>query len=867
MSLSLNQAQDIVQKLSNEQLMHTYTSGTIPQFVVFSEMQRRQSMANANAKMPTQTVAEKMVGSNPEASGIGSMMPQQPPQMAAKGGITRSSPLDMGYSEELPPEAKKILTMRLKQMRELEEPDYNPQYAAEGGKLEASIPPADETGGKPNSREIADMLLHPVKMVESGGRQSAVSPKGATGVMQIMPNTGPEAARLAGLKWDPKKFKMDEEYNTKLGHAYLASMLDRFGDTEKALAAYNWGPTNLSNAIDKANKTGTDWKSYLPTETSNYLGKVLGSRQAMLPPRQDPEGADTQVPEYSKPYTDHNWAGFKTHDPTIYRNVNQYPYSSMGIDSLRDAFSAANKVQKMRFSDGGPIYLQAGGTGDESSAVGQVRKTPFGLEMTMPNGETIILPPGMNPEDAKRMFQRTPTSTSSDKPSVPSVPPGQGSQFPAEKVYQGTKTMLGNMWDSLPSAQSVGKFFTGLSDPKKQLEGGRDPTPAAPYMAKVGLPGIGDDESYVEEEPKSSIFSRAWDRLDTGIGTFLAGTDDQREMQALVEERDKYSTGLFEKTTESERRAREAKIKEIDAKIEALKNKNKLPESGIKTVPAGSPSMNDVPTIPLQGMPSSQPPSAPSPSAKAPPSPQKQVAGNVGAGAGSKTASEDMSFKSVMDQVKQAIGSEVPNELKEQMIEHKKNIASMQNDKVVDALFAAAKTLAGQRVGQQNFGDAVANAGIAAQEAQKRIYKAEDDMRKYRGELLRAQDTNNYQAANIAMNRIIQADRDKKALEVAVMQANKAMQLELHRDKQLNEAKRKDNLNARIAEYKQLTAGGSINRMTMTPQDVARAEWLQSEIDRLSNVDIELSSKGQATTTLAPNVYNLQTKKIEPRKS
>ena len=43
MAISLNQAQHIVQKLSNEQLMQEYTTGNIPQFVVFSEMQDRKS--------------------------------------------------------------------------------------------------------------------------------------------------------------------------------------------------------------------------------------------------------------------------------------------------------------------------------------------------------------------------------------------------------------------------------------------------------------------------------------------------------------------------------------------------------------------------------------------------------------------------------------------------------------------------------------------------------------------------------------------------------------------------------------------------------------------------------------------------------
>src|SRR5690606_5416004 len=78
---------------------------------------------------------------------------------------------------------------------------------------------------------------------ESGSLgQAAVSPKGATGVAQGMPATGPEAARLAGLPWDPQRFKQDEDYNRALGRAYMGEQLRVFGSMPLALAAYNAGP-------------------------------------------------------------------------------------------------------------------------------------------------------------------------------------------------------------------------------------------------------------------------------------------------------------------------------------------------------------------------------------------------------------------------------------------------------------------------------------------------------------------------------------------------------------------------------------------------------------------------------------------------
>ncbi len=832
MALSLNQAQDIVQKLSNDQLMQAYTSGTVPQFVVFSEMQRRQSMANSQAKMPTQTVAEKMVGA-PEQGGIAQMMPE--PQMAARGGQMRANTLDMGYSEDLPPEAKKIISMRMKAMQELES---NPDYLAEGsdGEPVQSYPV--------NSREIADMLLNPVKMTESNGRQSAVSPKGARGVMQIMPGTGPEAARLAGLPWDYNKYAKDEGYNTKLGHAYLTSMIDRFGDTEKALAAYNWGPTNLSKALIKAKQTGTDWKSFLPGETSAYIGKVLGQNQAYLPQRQEAEGADTQVPEYSKPYTDVNFAGSKGSDPSIYSNVNKYPYERGGLDSLRSAFGLASNVQKMKFNSGGPVYLQAGGTSDESSGSGNIKSTPYGNVLTLPNGEEVIIPPGMSPADAKRMFSRTPMSTSGANTQSPTV--SSDSQFIPEKIYSGTKDILGRVWDSLPSRQEVGegidrfgqsvkKVYDDASAGAKKLEGARTATPSAPYTASnVGLPGIGDDESYVPEEPTSSIAGRAIEGWTEGASNWLKGTDKQHALAALMEERDSYGIGLFEQLTDSQRAERERKVAEIDAKIKALKDgetkTQPAEKTGIVSIPnpsqGGGPAGTE-PPVPPQGIPAA-------PGARPPGvTPTASASGGAGVPRSKATASADgdSSFSSVYGEIQKAIGPRITDAIASSEKEHKERIASMKNDKLADTLFAAAKTLASQRVGSVNYADVVANAGFAAQVAQKRIYDSEDNMRKYKADFLKAQADGDYKAANIAMSRINNEETNRRSLQTAMMQTSKMLASQENSERKANIASA-----TRLLVEKESNLD-NLNKMILDPGKfgITDVKGLEIERDRLQN--------------------------------
>jgi soluble lytic murein transglycosylase-like protein len=75
-------------------------------------------------------------------------------------------------------------------------------------------------------------LVEAVAWQESRFNQAAVSPKGARGVMQLMPTTASELGVNAA----------DLRANIDGGAAYLARMMRRFGDVKLALAAYNAGP-------------------------------------------------------------------------------------------------------------------------------------------------------------------------------------------------------------------------------------------------------------------------------------------------------------------------------------------------------------------------------------------------------------------------------------------------------------------------------------------------------------------------------------------------------------------------------------------------------------------------------------------------
>ena len=164
------------------------------------------------------------------------------------GGVTEvPARLISGFEQEevVPREPAGAVTETVIKPEPASPPSQNPRTMVREAARRSGLPPE---------------FVESVALVESGFRENAVSPKGALGVMQLMPGT----ARTLGA--DPR----DPAQNIDAGTRLLRELLLKYdGDVIKALAAYNAG----EGAVDK-------YQGMPPyNETRWYVKKVIDAYQ------------------------------------------------------------------------------------------------------------------------------------------------------------------------------------------------------------------------------------------------------------------------------------------------------------------------------------------------------------------------------------------------------------------------------------------------------------------------------------------------------------------------------------------------------------------------------------------------------------
>jgi len=115
-------------------------------------------------------------------------------------------------------------------------------------------------------------LIAGVARQESGFVAHAMSPRGAIGVLQLLPSTARLQSRALGLGSQPDL--QDPELNLRLGARELGALMRRFGAIEPALAAYNGGLTRVRGWWKRWPDRQRFTEEIPVPETYNYVRRV-----------------------------------------------------------------------------------------------------------------------------------------------------------------------------------------------------------------------------------------------------------------------------------------------------------------------------------------------------------------------------------------------------------------------------------------------------------------------------------------------------------------------------------------------------------------------------------------------------------------
>ena len=124
--------------------------------------------------------------------------------------------------------------------------------------------------------DVDENLIYAIIKAESNFEASAVSNKGAKGLMQLMDSTAQDMAKKMNITLQEDDILVPD-INIQIGTKYIADLLKKYENIELALTAYNAGSGNVDKWIKDGTlkKDGSDAENIPYKETNNYVRKIM----------------------------------------------------------------------------------------------------------------------------------------------------------------------------------------------------------------------------------------------------------------------------------------------------------------------------------------------------------------------------------------------------------------------------------------------------------------------------------------------------------------------------------------------------------------------------------------------------------------
>lgn len=127
-----------------------------------------------------------------------------------------------------------------------------------------------------NEYNVDEYLIYAIIKAESNFEPNAESHRGAKGLMQLMYSTAEDIAKRINVNLNEDNI-LEPDININLGTKYISMLIQKYNNTNLALAAYNAGSGNVDGWIEKGTlkSDGSDIENVPFTETNNYVRKIL----------------------------------------------------------------------------------------------------------------------------------------------------------------------------------------------------------------------------------------------------------------------------------------------------------------------------------------------------------------------------------------------------------------------------------------------------------------------------------------------------------------------------------------------------------------------------------------------------------------